>query len=227
MIEVSELIGALVSEMETTISGVYNTTYQRTDICSTKWLREGRVVTTDQPEAYLIEDLAQDQWALGTPIGDPLNTMEGVIQLPVPTYLFGTKLATNLEWTKMSNDVKTKTPIIWLLETTREKVFGRGDTREREFEIRMFFLDETNIKDYATKDHREQVVRPMQQLVLEFLETIKRNRNYQTIEDYEMFAFSRFGVQKENGYFQNILDANLSGVELRMTLTRYKQNCKC
>jgi hypothetical protein len=141
--------------------------------------------------------------------------------------MFGTKLATNLEWTKMSNDVKTKTPIIWLLETTRERVFGRGDSREREFEIRMYFLDETNIKDYATKDHREQVVRPMQQLVLEFIETIKRSPEYQTIEEYEMYSFSRFGVQQDNGYFKNILDANLSGVELRLTLTKFKSNCKC
>ena len=225
--EVSQLISQLVSEMETTISGDYNILDQRTDICSTKWLREGRVVTTDQPESYTIMDLEPDQWAIGEPIVDPLSVMEGVIQLPVPTFMFGTKLATNLEWTKMSNDVKTKTPIIWLLETTREKVFGRGDSREREFEIRMYFLDETNIKDYATKDHREQVVRPMQQLVMEFIETIKRSRVYQTIEEYEMYAFSRFGVQKDNGMFQNILDANLSGVELRLTLTKFKENCKC
>jgi len=227
MIEVSVLIEGLVAQMQTTISGVYNLSESRTDICQTKWLREGRVVSTDQPESYNIVDISPDQWALGEPIVNPLNVMEGTIQLPVPTFLFGTKLATNMEWTKMSNDVKAKTPIIWLLETTREKVYGRGDTREREFDLRMFFLDETNIKDFKTKDHREQVVRPMQQLVLEFIETVKRNRAYQTIEDYEMMSFSRFGVQKDNGMFQNILDANLSGVELRLTLTKFKQNCKC
>jgi hypothetical protein len=42
-----------------------------------------------------------------------------------------------------------------------------------------------------------------------------------------MKTFSRFGVEQENGMFQNILDANLSGVELNLSLTKFKANCKC
>ena len=67
----------------------------------------------------------------------------------------------------------------------------------------------------------------MKQLAMEFIETINKNRNYKTIEDWEIIEFTRFGVEQENGMFQNILDANLSGVELRITLTKYKENCKC
>jgi hypothetical protein len=47
------------------------------------------------------------------------------------------------------------------------------------------------------------------------------------LDTYEIVNFTRFGTEQSNGYFQNILDANLSGVELRIKLTKYKQNCKC
>jgi hypothetical protein len=67
----------------------------------------------------------------------------------------------------------------------------------------------------------------MERLCDEFIKVVEANRNYQTIENYDIITFSRFGVERDNGMFQNVLDANLSGVELRITLTKYKENCKC
>jgi hypothetical protein len=68
----------------------------------------------------------------------------------------------------------------------------------------------------------------MEQLANEFLNTLENDPNYQTLTQWEIIEFSRFGTEQDNGFFQNILDANLSGVELRMTLTRFKNNiCKC
>ena len=120
-----------------------------------------------------------------------------------------------------------KTPLVWLLESTSEERFGRGDTRLFEADLRIFFLDETNVKDYYSEDHRREVVYPMQRLAEEFVETIERDRSFKTLESYNIRSFSRFGVENESGVFQNILDANLSGVELSITLTKYKENCKC
>jgi len=93
--------------------------------------------------------------------------------------------------------------------------------------MRIFFLDETNIKDFYTQDHRREVVLPMQRLVDQFIETINNDARFQTIESFRIKTFSRFGVEQENGMFQNILDANLSGVELILSLTKFKENCKC
>jgi hypothetical protein len=67
----------------------------------------------------------------------------------------------------------------------------------------------------------------MEQLSNAFIDVIKSDRAFETIENYEVITFSRFGVEQQNGMFKNILDANLSGVELRITLKKYKQNCKC
>jgi hypothetical protein len=120
-----------------------------------------------------------------------------------------------------------KTPLIWLLEVIRLRRFGRDSVIEFESDLRMFFLDETNVAQYYTADHRENVVYPMERLCDEFIKVVEANRNYQTIENYDIITFSRFGVERDNGMFQNVLDANLSGVELRITLTKYKENCKC
>jgi len=67
----------------------------------------------------------------------------------------------------------------------------------------------------------------MQKLMLEFLEVVNNDRMYQTIENYRYRTFSRFGVEQESGVIQNVLDANLSGVALELTLSRYKEICKC
>jgi hypothetical protein len=84
-----------------------------------------------------------------------------------------------------------KTPIIWLLETIDETRFGRGDSREFEASLRMFFLDETDIKNYYTEDHRREVVLPMQKLVAEFIEVVNSDVRFKAVEDYRMRTFSR------------------------------------
>lgn len=139
-----------------------------------------------------------------------------------PFYLTGTRLAANNEWTMAGANLTSKLPLIWLLETINETFFGRGAAQERASEIRLFFLNETNVREFYTKDHREQVVNPMQQLALEFVRVIQSKPEFQTLEDFSIKTFSRFGVESQKGVIQNILDANLSGVELQLTLTRYK-----
>lgn len=67
----------------------------------------------------------------------------------------------------------------------------------------------------------------MTKLADEFIKVVRNNRQYQRVDEWEIVEFSRFGSEQENGYFKNILDANLSGVELRITLRKYKENCKC
>jgi hypothetical protein len=139
----------------------------------------------------------------------------------------GTKIAANNEWTAVSNDLTQKTPLVWLLHDVRYQKFGRESVYEWESDLRIFFLDETDIVNYYTKDHIDNVVVPMSKLAGKFIEVIDNSPSYKTLEGYEVVNFTRFGTEQANGYFQNILDANLSGVELRIKLTKYKQNCKC
>lgn len=226
MDEITEIVGGLVSQINGQITGELDPMTGLNLFCNTKWARKGKVITSGS-DSFRINEIIYDDYivAQSIPIGTPFNG--GTYDLPTPFYISGTRLATDREWTLAASNLMNKTPIIWLLETIEEQRFGRGDSREFETSLRIFFLDETNIKDFYTKDHRHEVVLPMQKLVGEFLNVVNEDRRFKTVEEYKLKTFSRFGVEQENGMFQNILDANLSGVELNVTLTKFKQNCKC
>jgi len=223
--ELSNIVQGIVSTMDCTILGEYNAALEITETCKTKWCRIGKTVADSGGNIFTVLDLDFDEYIVGE---SPLQIdLDGVINLNPPIFIHGTKKATNMEWTKMANNVTAKTPIIWLLGSLNFKKFGRESVIDIESSMRIFFLDETDVVNYYTADHVQNVVYPMEQLAKEFIDTINKNRQFKTIESWEIIEFSRFGVEQENGMFQNILDANLSGVELRITLTKYKENCKC
>lgn len=222
---ISQHIEQLVNGIDTTISVVWNNDEQRGETCNTKWVRKGKVLTVGI-DSFIVDNVEPNEWI--TVQQTPPPTFEGIVSIPVPFYIHGTKKATNREWTISTNDLTQKTPIVWLLGPVRYTAFGRESSKEYEADLRLFFLDETDPVNYYTDDHLEQVVYPMEQLANAFLLTLQNDSNYASIDQWEVIEFSRFGTEQDNGFFQNILDANLSGVELRFTLTRYKNNiCNC
>lgn len=224
--EITSVVESIVTAIDRSLNGTYDVETKRFYTCQTKWARIGKVVTDSNENQYQITAISTDEWVKLETIGHT-NEPNTVIYLPQPFWITGTKLATNSEWSKAEKNLMKKTPLIWLLEVIRLRRYGRDSVIEFESDLRMFFLDETNVAQYYTADHRENVVYPMERLCDEFIKVVEANRNYQTIENYDIITFSRFGVERDNGMFQNVLDANLSGVELRITLTKYKENCKC
>ena len=215
--EITNIIGELVAKIDNVCIGIYDSVTTFTMICDTKYLRVGKKVTK----------VVEDEYIEVTPllVGSP--NLDGKIYLPPPFYISGTKMATNREWTISTSDMTSKTPLAWLLELIRLEKQGRGSSVNWRSDLRMFFLDETDIQNYYTKDHRDNVVEPMSRLAQLFMKVIDEDLTFESIDDYELITFSRFGVETERGMFENILDANLSGVELRLTLGKYKGNCHC
>ena len=226
MIEASEYVKDLVLKIDNTIQGSYDPLTGRTLVCNTKWARIGKVVKDVEDKEYLITELVTDNYLVATPLIGETN-LSGLIYLPELFFITGTKRATNTEWTIADANLSNKLPLVWLLEVISETGFGKMSAVEKEMDLRLFFLDETNPSQYYTADHREQVVKPMQKLMLEFIKVVENERTYKPIENYRFKTFSRFGVENDKGMLQNILDANLSGVSLELTLTRYKLKCKC
>jgi hypothetical protein len=224
--EITNIVGQLVSQINGEIHGEYDSNASTFYTCDTKWARVGKIVFDQSVNQYQITKVEVDISITLSPIGHT-NEPTDILYLPTPFWITGTKLATNAEWSKAEKSLMKKTPLAWLLEVIRLRKYGRDSVIEFESDLRMFFLDETNATQYYTSDHRENVVFPMERLALEFIKQIENNRNFQTIDQYDIVTFSRFGVERENGMFQNVLDANLSGVELRITLTKFKENCKC
>jgi hypothetical protein len=224
--EITAIVESIVQSIDRALNGTYDSDLKYFFTCDTKWARVGKLVTDSSENKYQITDVKVDEYVVIEPIGHT-NEPNAVIYLPEPFWITGTKLATNTEWSKAEKNLMKKTPLAWLLEVIRLRKYGRDSVIDFESDLRMFFLDETNVTQYYTADHRANVVYPMERLALKFIKQIEENRNFQTIDQYDIITFSRFGVETDKGMFQNVLDANLSGVELRITLTKFKDNCKC
>jgi hypothetical protein len=222
--EVSSIVQNIVSNVDNVIVGTFDLLTGRTYCCNTKWARIGKTCIDSQNKEWTITQVVDDQYIVG--VGEE-GQLEGEITLAEPYWLTGTKISANREWTIADNDLLNKTPIVWLLELIKYKAFGKESSLDWESELRIFVLDETNATDFYVADHREQVVLPMENLVDEIIKVINKDRKFVRIDTYDVYSFSRFGVEKDQGMFQNILDANLSGVELRIVLKKYKENCKC
>jgi hypothetical protein len=231
MEDICDIIEAIVSQIDTSIEGK-NIGPGVAEFCNTKWVREDvykELVRTTDGETWQITSVTPNEQIeavyVGTTVPEP--DFEGVFNLRTPYWITGTRIAANNEYRMAGNNLTEKTPIIWMLELISEVFYGRENPLERTSTLRLFFLDETNSKDYYTKDHRKYVVNPMQRLMDEFIKVIENDSSFQKLDDYTVKTFARFGVETEQGVVENILDVNLSGVSLEFTLERYKTNCKC
>lgn len=224
--DISNIIDDIISGMDSSIALEFDPLTTKWMTCDSKWARIGKIITNSLGGEFRITDMEPNEWIQAILVKGS-GGMEPIMNLAEPFAITGTKMVANLEWTKANPNVMEKTPIIWLLETIRFVESGRDKPTQFESDLRLFFLDETNVAQYMTKEHRNNVVRPMNQMIDEFVRTINSNRNFKRILETERITFSRFGVERDNGVFQNVLDANLSGVELRFTLTKFKENCIC
>lgn len=226
MKEFSQIFNTIVNQISSEIK-VESKTSNNYFTCKTKWSRKGKTLTGYDINGNLltkkITNVVNNEYIT---LEDGL-IVSNTLVLNAPFDITGTKIATNLEWTKASTFAIDKTPIVWLLDSFDELVYGLESSMERTVDMKVFFLDETDIKNYYTADHKREVIQPMMNLKDEFLEIIKKNRNFKTVIDARVKYFSRFGTESSQGFEKNILDANLSGLVLSLTLTKYKENCKC
>jgi hypothetical protein len=214
--DISQAVEALVGQIDNTLEVVLNQTTNQLETCNTKWARVGKFVNGSK----VITEIEYDQWLKAQVLGP-------TITIAAPYFVPGTQISANREWTIADNNLMDKTPLVWLLHDIRYRKFGRESVFEWEADLRLFFLDETNMVQYYTRDHIYNVVVPMSKLADEFIKVVNADRGYLTLDEWEVLNFTRFGTEREQGVFSNILDANLSGVELRIQLTKYKENCKC
>lgn len=229
MKDVSEIFEQIVNAIDSNINinslSIVNGKL-RVFTCDTKWIRvgkkvSGKILDGTVKYAFVTNVVVDTYFDI-----DNVNIVSD-ISATKPTAMFGTRTATNNEWNLKTYNLLDKTPIIWCLELVNEKHYGTESSLEREFDMKIFFLDETDILNYVTKDHRTQVVKPMTALAYAFKEVIDKNMLFKRIIDFNLLGFSRFGTESVTGMIENILDANLSGVSLQLNLQKYKESCKC
>lgn len=209
-----------------TVSNV--TTVFTITLCDNKWIRVGQDLTDLGGKLWRITEIDIDGVITCTkPTGATNLVKYQVLTIKQPIFIFGTRINANNDYLKLGRDSRLKLPLIWLVESVSEEEYGVKSNLERKSSIRVLFLDDNNPKQYQTNDYRLNVVSPMIGLKNAFIKAVLDNRLFNELDSWNTRPFTRLGTESEKGFEANILDENLSGVELSITLPIRKVNCNC
>ena len=226
MRDITKKVEATIGKLNRTVTidtitdlgdGIY-----RLDTCCTYWLRPCKTITIDSVE-YKIQSFVQNESL--TIKGDIVPGVNTFTITP-PYYKHGTPMATNNELFHVDNDQQL--PLVWLLEILTQSVFENEENPlNYSSDLRLFFLDEYDPEDDLTSDIYTDIIRPMQSMVDEFIKEVRKDGNYNDVDEYRTINWSKFGVYTTNkGSTSKILDAYLSGIEVKITLDIMKiENC--
>lgn len=198
-------------------------------VCSHKWERVNSVVTDSLGNTYKVTNVNYETNEVTLSPQGAYTFSGSTLTLNKPYFFTGTPLATNKEWTNFNNDERKKVPFAWMVEPTSERFKSVEDTLERESDILIVFLDSNNIEQWVTTQTHANRLQALYNMVQEFVDTIKREYLFYSDEmEYDTKNFTKFGKETSSGVENNIIDANLTGVELKLTLPVNKQAlCVC
>lgn len=198
--------------------------------CNNKWIRVNQVVKDSLNREYKVISISQNgNVTLKLPTGVTSIAKREIFDIKEPKFIFGSKINANNEYNLRGKDNRTKLPLCWLVESINETEYNLKSSKERDVTLRFYLLDDNNPSQYLTSDYRLNVVTPMIALKDEIKRVIENNVLFELPNAYNTRTITRFGNENESGVFENIIDDNLSGVELSVTLPIYKsgKNCKC
>jgi len=199
-------------------------------VCSTKYITVCKIVTDSSNNKYTVDKFVQDEWLELTPIGGAPAFNDTVLFAPEIKFLHGTPASVNNEYLAMEARELKKTPFIWLLENYTEESQEGDSSIDAAYNARFFFM-EGAIEEQSNDKHNKEAIKPMKALTELFLDQIRADYNFRTLTDVTRTVRPRFGVEVLNrGSDRRILDAALSGYEMRLKLEVYdtsicKTNC--
>lgn len=197
------------------------------DVCNVKWAAVNKIVQDGSGTDFTVASVDYD---VNTITLVDATGFTGNMVLQKPYFFVGTPMATNAEWKKAAANEFSKVPFIWMVEPTSERFDFSGSSIERESDVRLEFLDSNNVTDWITKQTHDFKLQSLYNMYAEFVRVIETNPFFQ----WDLFTSStvrnltKFGTESANGFERNIIDANLTGLDTRMTLPIIKlYGCKC
>jgi len=144
-------------------------------------------------------------------------------------YYHGTVIATKEELARkeLSSD---KFPMAFLLEVLEDDFNNIDDSRvDRNSQLRLFFLSETDEDNWTTNEHYEFSIKPMRNLVYKFIAHLNESNLIGKINSYKAINHAKFGVylSSKGGHTKRIFNDKLSGVELAIDLPILKSRACC
>jgi len=197
---------------------------QTLSICNTYWIRKYMTITIDGND-YEVLSFVND---VSVTISDsPLVTVNSFV-LTAPNYFHGTPIQANSEWIvqKEEND---KYPCIYLVEAMTETFYNEEDSKEKDSNIRIFFLDSFADRSDEVDAHYDNVIVPLIASKDHFVDLLNEEANILPF-DYTATNRVKVGVYTTNkGHERTIFSDVLDGVEFVSTISflRSYVDCTC
>ena len=212
-----DIIKDLVASLDATFSILSiidngNNTYTINTNC-TWWLSvEHEVVIGGN--TYKIIDFKINKYIIVESIGVPTIPTATNFPIDAVNYIHGTLKMAGTE-VDAHYDKTILCPFVYLYEIINDKKNTDFDSMiDRETDLRIFFLNSVNTKDWLTVDHYTYFVAPMQQMVNLFINKIQNSKLFTYEQRYECTAL--INVSENGNQEKSIFDCNLSGIELRL-----------
>lgn len=218
-----DVLGAVVSLIDKDLKVVSIENDYKVFVCTTKHVTITKVVQDSLGNKYKVVDFSFDEWILLEPQNHTEVFTGNIVVSHNPLFMHGTPSSVNGEYVRIKTKrTLKKTPFIWLLETHPDDTLPPDSSIKIAFNVRLFFMDWCNEKKWSNNDHNERAVKPMRNLVEMFLDVIREDYSFKTLQGYQTRDRARFGVEVTNqGNTRKIIDEDLSGVELNIRLELY------
>lgn len=217
-----DLLEVIVASLRfpVTIETVVTTASQHTIVvCDVYHAQAGFSVTINGYD-YLIVSVNDETLTLVISSATaPAPTPGDTFEMYRPVFYHGTPIATNTELVQQP-DAFAKTPMVWLLETFKDRFYeAPDDARDRDVTARLFFLTQSDHEAWLTGDAYHNAIKPMRRLMEVFKRKLESQPgNYDmTNFKYDAINYAKFGVYVANrGTDKNLFADKLAGVEMSL-----------
>ena len=190
----------------------------------TYYLKINSPITIDSVDYKVVSFVMNESLTLKPLKGTtPVTATDFVI--PPPTFIHGTPTAANNEYIKTKDN-----PFIWVLEFLEADYDDKRDSTVKAiFDFDIFFLTDVPAGDWLVTDHYENAIYPMNNEIDFVLSIIKSRIDlFGDIDGHKVINHVNFGKYVINkGYDKKIIDANLSGSQLKIRLPYVISDCEC
>jgi len=231
----TNILGKINSEVKIAEIVLSSPTRWVVRLCELKWLRTPGLLLTDSNEGWLVNSIntVNNTVELTPPNDTAVLIAQQVVNIDLPVLKVGTQLNLNAEQTHKMNTVGSPLEplFVWLVETIKGKRLLKEENggAQYEFVFCVLFTLNSPIEDtFNNQRHFDGVVQATQ-LVDELTRVMDESNGITRETAVDFIEYNLFGRETKQGIEKYILDANLSGIECRVTVraTRKMCNCEC
>jgi len=191
--------------------------------CDTYWIRKYLDITINSVE-YSVLSFVKDT---SITISSATLVTSTSFVLTAPYYFHGSPMQVNNEFLIQKNEAN-KYPLVYLVESLTDSHYDELDSKDKDMNLRIFFLDSFANKNDEVDAHYTNVIVPLNASLNYFVELLKSDSTTLPFS-YDVTNRVKVGVYSTNqGNTSQIFEDPLDGVEFVATVTTLKStNCKC